>query len=90
MDKLWLGPEKILHENFGINTEAKNTGTNIQLVSCNRVQIGNVGSSEKENLKKDDKRNKRTLKVCNYFRLASIVIIHELFCFVFFSLDKVE
>ncbi|CAB4427563.1 unnamed protein product [Rhizophagus irregularis] len=25
LDKLWLGPEKILRENFGINTETKNT-----------------------------------------------------------------
>lgn len=25
MDKLWLEPEKILRENSGINTEAKNT-----------------------------------------------------------------
>jgi len=87
MDKLWLGSEKILHENFGINTEAKNTRTNIQLVSCNRVQIGNVGSSEKENFKKNDKRK---LEVCNYCRLASIVIIHELFCFLFFRQSRMK
>ena len=88
MDKLWLGSEKTLRENFGINTEAKNTGTNIQLVSCNRIRIGDVGSSEKENFKKDDKRKKRTLEVSNYCRLATIFIIHELFCFLF--LDKFE
>jgi hypothetical protein len=91
MDNLWLGIEKILRESsFGINTEAKNTGTNIQVVSCNSVQISNVGNNGKENFKEDDKRKKRTLEVSNYCRLASIFIIHELFCFLFFSLKSIQ
>jgi len=73
-----------------MNTKAKNTGTNIQLVSCNHIQIDNVGSSEKENFKKDDKRNKQTLEIYNYCHLTSIVIIHELFYFLFFRQSQMK